>query len=802
MLRNYLISTLRNLNKTSLFAATNIIGLSVGMAIFLLILNFVSFERSYDKFHNHHERIYRIRYERYSEDGESVRFASCCPPVGLRIRTLLPEVEKVARIFRLPASVSFNENRFIEERLFFAEPEFFEIFNFKFINANPVTGLSAPNKAFISQSTAQKYFGSDDPIGKTISVDKRSEFQIVGIFEDVPKNSHIKFDIVMPWSSLLEMLGADYDEAWGHSGAFTYILFKQRVDIPDFQKKLDEIANKEFGEALRHYNLTMKLPLQPLTDIHLTSHYQQEFEVNGDKTTINLLLIVAVFIIALAWVNYINLSTSRSLTRAKEVGLRKVLGASRHQLVIQFFIEVVIINLLALVLSLFLVEVFQSLFMQVTGTPINSYLWSNQCFWFVLVVMFILGVILSGLYPVILLSSFNPLKVIQGRLGSKPKGVNLRKALVVFQFTMSLVLLTSTFAVLNQVTFMKRQDLGFSINQVLVVRGPRVKNSNFKSNLSAFKQEIIKNSSIPKMCVVTEVPGRQIYWDAGGIHPVGSSDSKNYQIVGVDYDFATLFGVTFIEGRNFSKEFPSDSVALILNETAVKWMGFTNIKSCIGQQVDYWGEIFTIVGVIKDYHQQSPKAAFEPHIYRLMPYGRGDRSMFAFKINTSDNQDVLMKIKNKYDILFPGNPFEYFFLNDYFEQQYKSDIVLGKVFGLFAVLAVFITSLGILGLFSYNISQRAKEISIRSVLGANTAKILYLFAKQFFKLMIFSFICALPLCYFGINLWLNSFAKKMAILPWLFIVPLLILLTVANITISLLIIKNTRVNPVENLKYE
>jgi putative ABC transport system permease protein len=802
MFKNYLIIAFRNLLKTRQFSLINILGLSIGMTAFLVILHYVSFEKSYDKFYTNSDRIYRLRYERYSEDGESVRFASCCPPAGLRIRKLLPEVELVARICHYPASVSYIENRFIEERLFYAEPDFFKIFKFKFIDGDPANVISEPNTALISRSTARKYFGEENPMGKSIKLDNKTEYQITGVFEDIPENSHIKFDIVLPWTNLLDILGTDFDDSWGDSGAFTYILFKKGVDIADFQKKLDAIAEKEFGEALRYYKLTMTLPLQSLTDIHLTSHFQQELEPNGDRSAINPLLAIAFFIMGIAWVNYINLSTARSLTRAKEVGLRKVVGASRAQLIIQFFLEVFIMNLIAIGVTILLLALVLPILEPITGTPVTYGIWNQNWLWIVLFLLLIAGVLLSGLYPVALLSSFRPLQVLKGKIGNNPKGLNLRKVLVVFQFTMALCLITFTLAVFLQISFMKNMNLGFNIEQVLVVRAPRVREANFNSSIFTFKQEILKNPVISHMSVVTEVPGRQIYWDAGGIFPVGSDESKNYQIVGIDYDFVDLFHTPIIAGRNFSASFPSDTMALILNETAVKWMGFANPDSAVGQQVNYWDVIYTVIGVMEDYHQQSPKVNFEPHIYRFLPYGRGVRGMFAFKLRTRELKATVNNIQQFYDRFFPGNPFEYFFLDDYFNKQYQGDLLVGKVFGLFSLLAVFVTALGIYGLFSFLMLQRTREICIRNIMGAGTPRILFLFSRELLLLIITAFLISLALCYIGIDRWLNSFANKMPVTPWLFILPLVLVVFVTGLTMGIQVIKVAKTNPADYLRYE
>ncbi len=802
MLKNYLKTATRNLIKTRQYSTINILGLSIGMAACLLILHYVYFERSFDKSFSNSERIYRLRYERTSETGETVHFSSCCPPLGLRIRSSIPEVEKVGRIWRYTATVSYKEKAFIEEKMFFAEPEFFEIFNYKVINGNPNGDLKKPNNAFISRSTAAKYFGDENPIGKSFSVDKKTEYNVVGLFDDIAQNNHLKFDIILSWSNLINIYGNDIEESWGDTGAYTYLLFKEGADINFFNENVKKLVNGEIGELMKEYKLKFEFPIQKLTDIHLNSHYQQEYEVNGDSNTVKFLYLIAFIILVIAWVNYINLSTARSLIRAKEIGIRKVIGSSRIRIIWQFFIEIIIINLIAVFLAWFIVELFMPLFSDITSISSEISIWKFAWFWEALLLMFVSGIFLSGLYPAIALSSFKPLTVLKGKIGNTPKGVNLRKVLVVFQFTMAIILLTFTFAVYKQITTMKNMELGFTTKQIIAVRAPRVREATFKSQLSSFREEILKDPKIEKFCVLTETPGKQIYWDAGGIHAVGNNVDKNYQIVGIDYDFVDLFQTKIIEGRNFSKDFASDSMALILNETAAKWMDFPDAKSAIGKQVSYWDQIYTIVGVMKDYHQQSPKAAFEPHIYRLLPYGRGVRGFFAFKLSSSNYDESIELIQDRYSKFFPGNAFEYYFQDDYYNNQYKRDLVVGKVFGIFSFLAIFVTILGILGLFSFMIIQRTKEISIRSVLGAGITKIIVRFGKDFMFLIGISFLIAMPISYYLISKWLESFAYKMNIGIWVFILPLIIVIITAGLTIISRVINAARINPVENLRYE
>ncbi len=803
MVLNFIRVAFRNLLKTKLITFINLLGLTTGMATGLLLLFYVHFERSYDLFYTNNERIYRLRYERTSADGASVRFASCCPPAALKIRERYPEVEKTARIYRYPVLVSHEQKRFIEERVFFAEPEIFEIFSWPFITGDPLNGIREPNTAFISASTASRYFGSEDPVGKVIRLDQRSEYKVTGVFEDMPGNSHIKCDILLSYPNLISMYGPWIEEAWGYTGFFTYLLFRQGANPDDFSNKLIKLVETEFGETLKSYNLTCTLPLQPLTDIHLDSHFMQEYEVNGNRNSVNFLFIIALFILFIAWMNYINLTTARSLTRAKEVCLRKITGATRPMLIIQFLFEAIILNLFALLLAFACLELILPLFSRLAGLPLqHQTLLIDRWLGFMMFFLFVAGVLFSGLYPAVVLTSFRPVAFLRVWSGPSFRETNLRRALVVFQFLIALSLITLTLAVFRQISFLQNQDLGIRIDRVVSVRIPRFTDHTYEGRAETFKAELLKIPEIKNICIVSEVPGRQIFWDAGGIYRVGSDESKNYQIVGIDYDFVNVFDVSIMEGRNFSRDFPSDSSALILNETAIRWMDFPGASSAIGQQVNYWGDIYTIIGVIKDYHQQSPKQAFEPHIFRLMPYGRAPRGFFAMTVTGDKVSETMEKVRKQFDVFFPDNAFEYFPLADYYNQQYNSDSLLGRIFAFFSFLAILITILGILGLTSYMILQRTKEFSIRITLGARVRQIYMLFTAEFIFLIIIAMIVSFPFCLVGITRWLTSFELRMHLSPWIFIVPFIIAMMTAGVTIAGLVIRAARTNPAENLRYE
>lgn len=803
MIKNYFLTAFRYIKKTKFYSFINVLGLAAGMAACLMILHYINYEKGYDRFIENNERIFRLRYERTDGEGKSVRFASCCPPAAARIRGNYPEIEKIGRILRYQAIVSHGDTKFLEDRMYFAEPEFFEVLKFSFISGNPIEGLGKPNHTYISQSTARRYFGKQNPLGKTLSVDKKTDYQIRGIFKDIPENSHLKMDIILPWKNLESQFGPEYYEAWGHTGSYTYLTIRPGTDPRVFEDKLQALVKAEVP-WLKEYKMTIDLIMQPLTDIHLNSHFMQEYEVNGNLDTVNFLNLIAFFIIFMAWINYTNLSTARSLRRAREIGIRKVMGSSRWQLRIQFFMETVLINFFAIFLAFVILQSMLPPFSKLTGIPQNFSIWTQSWFWPAIVLLFVAGVFLSGFYPIMAMSAFEPVKVLKGKVGTSKSEINLRKFLVIFQYAIALALIIATITIFQQIAFMRNQDLGFEINQILVVRAPRIRNESFQENYQSFKNTLLAQASITGISFVTEVPGRQIYWDNGGIRKAGEprSKGKNYQIVGVDYDFADLFEIKFVQGRNFSKKFPADKDALILNETAVRWMGFKSPEEALGKQVDYWDKIYPIIGVIKDYHQQSPKEEFEPHIYRYMPHGRGIRGVFALKINSRAIKETIVRIKQEYDLLFPGNPFEYFFLDDYFNQQYKADQLLGNVFTLFSGLAILITALGILGLSAFSASQRIREIAIRKVMGASVSKILSLILKDFIYLLTISFLLILPLMFFGLNHWLNGFALRMKLNGFILILPYFFVFFITLTTVISMTVKAASTNPVKTLKYE
>ncbi|MCK5147167.1 ABC transporter permease [bacterium] len=804
MIKHYLSMAMRMLKKSPGTAWINICGLTIGSAAFLFILIYVQFEQSYDQVHPEYQRLYRLRIQRFTEDGQASRFASCAPPAGLRIRDQLPEADLVARCVRYKASVSYRDNAYLEDRLYFAEAELLKALYFNPLNGDWDHALSVPNQAIISRSTAERYFGKDNAVGKVIQLDKKMSFKVVAVFEDTAPNVHIKFDMLLSYHNLLDIYGESFENAWGHTGVFTYLRLKEGANLQNMKMKLEKLVDAEFGEALKYYNMSMELVPDPVTSIHLNSHHMQEVEVNGNSDSVQLLFFIGVFILFMAWVNYINLATARSMTRAKEIGLRKVVGAKRSQLIAQIFTEAALMNGLAIALSLVIVLICLPFVETITYIPLRSSFAFTYEFAVLIICMYLISIVFSGLYPSLILTGFRPVAVLKGSIGRSAHGRGLRKVLVVFQFIIAIAIMTGTFAVQKQIGFMQSQSLGVKIDQTMVVRSPRVRGNAVDETFKTFKDQLLSNKFILNVCHVTEVPGRQIYWDAGAIMRKGqdANQGKTYHIMGVDADFVDFFSIQLAAGRSFSLEHSSDHESILLNKTACKLMGFEIPEQAVGQQVQYWDKFYTIIGVVDDYHQQSVKMAFEPILYRYMPTGRDIRGQFAVRIDVKDQDRTIESIQNMYDKFFPGNAFEHFFLDEYFDQQYHTDELVKQILAFFALIALCIAVLGVLGLSAFDTTQRRKEIGIRKVMGGSVLKMVWLLISEFFLLMGYAVVITIPVIFWGLGVFLKQYAFRMSITADLFAWPILLLVFSTVAFMIWQITGAAMANPVKSLRYE
>jgi putative ABC transport system permease protein len=801
MIRNYLMVTIRNLLKNRISSFVNIAGLAIGMAAFILIIQFVKNELSYDKFHENADRIYRVQQDRYNKSELTTQWAAGCSAVGQALFTNFPEVENFTRFQKWNGVFSYGENKFREEEIYLADTSFFEVFSFNILDGDPNNILRNPFEMVVSESTARKYFGDEDPMGKSLLFNGEVEMMITGIFQDVPRNSHLKPDIVVSWATLVNFRGQDVNTAWQWDGFYNYILLNPASDYKEFESKIPAFIDSEIGEDMEQWGAGVIFNLQPLKGIHLNSDFMFEAEPNGNARSVFALLIIAIFLVVIAWINYINLSSSRSLERAREVGMRKVTGAYREQLLYQFLIESVLINIVAIVIAIITVWLLSPSFNLLTGEPLDYSFSENQGFWGGVLLVFLLGSLLSGIYPALFLSSFKPTTVFQGITELKVGGIGMRRILVIFQFASSLFLIAGTMTVFRQITYMKNFDLGVDIENVLILRGPSVNDSTYAETFSAFKSELTQQSDIEMVTASTAVPGRQPQWNAGGIRRLneGPEESNQYRIIGFDFNFIDFYGLSILEGRSFSEDFGRNSETVLFNENSIDLMGFEDFESAMSVPIYFWGDTFNIVGVVKNYHQEGLKVSQEPLIFRFF---RNATGFYSIKLNSENIQDALAMVEEQWYDFFPQNPFEYFFLEDYYNEQYKNETQFGKVFGLFAFLAIFIACLGLFGLSSYTTMQRTREIGIRKVLGSSAGQAVFLLIRYFMIQVLIAVPFGLGAGYYIMSHWIRNFEYRISIGWWFFVVPVLMVILIAIITVSSQVLKTANVNPAESLRHE
>jgi len=804
MIKNFFRVALRSLLKHRVFSFINIFGLAIGIAASLLILQYTRFERSYDKFEANASRIYRVQQDRYNEGRLTTQWAAGAAGIGLLLKEAFPEIQAVARLHDENNIMSYKEKFFREDHMFYATDEFLSMFSYPALQGSVTGALKDPFTAVLTASTARKYFGNEDPIGKTIDLNKVNHYKIMAVLPDPPVNTHLKFSMLFSFVTLEKFAGPSVNTTSDWDGFFTYILLRPGADPGQLEKKIPALIEKKWGEQLNKGKEGVVYHLQALSDIHLSPTYMVEAEPNGDRKAVSFLEIIALFIIVIAWINYINLATARSIERAKEVGIRKTLGSLRGQLIGQFLFESFLINLLAVIIAFVLVLLFLPVFNTMAGKSLTFSTINNTGFWYTLVILFSGGTVLSGLYPAFVLSSFKPIAVLKGRFSGTTHGSLLRQSLVIGQFVASVLLMAGTFTVYRQLHFMQHEDLGIKINQTLVVKFPRVTDSTVTDRLAGFRTDVLHIPGVTRVSASTEVPGRKVGWNAGGIREVGADPSKirQYRVIGIDYDFVDAYGLKVIKGRNISRQF-ADSDAVLFNLAAVKEMGFNKPEEVLNKRIEFWGKQYTIVGVVSNHHQESPRQVYDAHIFRMMDHPI-DYNYFSVKLTAGRESwpAVVAAVKQQYANFFPSNPFDYFFLDDHYAEQYRSDEQFGQIFGLFAGLAIFVSCLGLLGLASFVTNQRTKEIGIRKIVGAGVGNILVLLTRDFLKPVLLAFLIATPLAWYILGKWLENYAFRITLTPWMFVLPLAIILVVALLTTATQTLRAATANPVKNLRTE
>lgn len=801
MIRNYFLIAWRNLLKNRVFTLVNILGLAIGIAACLFISLYVNYHNSYDSFYDDVDDIYRVRWERHSQKGDEIRFASACPAVGETFQEAFPEVEAVAHCYNAHGIFSYKDKVFQEERAYWVDNEYLSMFSFEFVKGDRSKALIAENSVVISESTAQKYFQAEDPVGKLLKMNKDLALEVTGVFKDRPSNVHCKTDVLLSYKTLARHYGPRVMKSWLYSGFYTYVRLKNGSDPKLIEEKVPALLENKISEVLKKFQLEMFFYLQPVKDIHLTSHYMQELETNGDKKTVSFLYIIAYFIILIAWVNFLNLSTISYIGRAKEVGLRKVVGASRAKVILQFLLESLLINLIAVGLAVIFIELFMSGFKNLTAIPLEFSIWQQTWFYWNLLAMLFIGVFISGMYPVWGLNFTDMNKMLKGEYQGSKSGLVLRKGLVLLQFVISIVLIAGTLSVMMQLNHMHKLDPGFNKNDIIVLSTPMVGDSTLIHRRDAFREELSRHPQIKAVSYSSYVPGEDIKSNLGSIYREGDEPtaSKNYRLIQVNEEFLDLYEMKMLKGRNFSKLHLSDNKAVVINEKAAYHLGYKNPSDAVGDNIFLSREKKKVIGVIKDYAHQTPKEEHEPIIFHTRPGVLGSLSV---KLEGPVSKKLIHFIEDQYQNLFDGNPFNYYVLNEAYEAQYQDDLRFGKVFGIFALLGIIITTLGLLSLSAFTANQRKKEIGVRKVLGASVKTILLMLSKEYFRLLIIATVVMLPLFYFGINYWLNGFASQMEISVLLFIVPVFIVGIVAILTVSYQSYRTANLNPVDSIKYE
>lgn len=816
MISNYLKVAFRNLWKHRSFSAINIGGLAIGLAACLLILQYVSFKLSYDQFHNNAKDIYRVANDRY-QNGKLIQHGTITySGIGKALKDDYEEVIENARV--RPGGeiiIDHNNKKISENENYYVDNSFLTMFSFPLLAGNSAKALKDPYSVVLSETLAKKIFDEykdhiQDAVGQTLVFNRDSmPYRVDAICKDVPENSHLAFNMLVSYNTIMSYGWKEADYDFTQSDFWHYVQLKPGADYKAVNAKLDAFSQKHF-EGNKISGSDEKFFLQPLTKAHLYSDFEYEIANTGSATVVWSLLTIAVIIIILAWVNYINLATARSVERAKEVGIRKVAGGMKNQLIFQFMTESILVNLMAIVIAVAVVLLLQRSFNNMLQMQLSlSYLFTKGMSGYIipiaLISVILLGIFVSGFYPAFVLSAFRPIAVLKGKLSSSKKGVLLRKGLVIGQFSITVMLMIGSLIVVKQMRFVNKKELGFTMDQMLIVRSPRLTefDSTFIDRVNAFKEDIKQLSFVKAAATSWNVPGGET-GRSFNVRRMDSSATRNtVRHTGIDYDFINTLGVKLIAGRNFTRADHNTQFSklhnMLINESAVKLLGFKSNEDAIGKVILRGDRKWDVVGVIGDYHQKSVRYPIEPTIF-MPAYSTG--SDITVRLGSKDVSDAIAAIRLKYEQFFPGNLFEYGFLDERFNRQYKNDLLFEKAFAIFAGLAILVACLGLLGLTMYATYQRTKEIGVRKVLGASVGTILLLLSRDFIKLVIISCVIAIPVSWWVMDNWLQDFAYRAPMSWWIFAIAAGAALMIALLTMSFQAIKAALMNPVKSLRTE
>ena len=800
MFKNYIKIAWRNILKNKGYSIINIGGLAIGLACFLLIAIFISNELSYDNYHKNKDAIYRVIHHS-NADSPNDAWVWGNAPVGSTLKSDFPEIlEKTQFSGRSDILLEYNNRKFQEGDCFYADASVFNVFSWPLINGDPKTALEAPYSIVLTETTAKKYFGKENPIGKTIKgIGGRAadgNYTVTGVIKDVPQNSHFSFDVLMSMSSFYQTRPEIFD-SWGYVDFYTYFLVSDNFNEAAFESKIPSFLKKHIEpEVAEQYYYSFSL--ESMNEIYLYSNADRQPGETGSLSNIYIFAIIGLFILVIASINFMNLATARSLERAKEVGIRKVIGAERKGLIYQFLGESLILVLFASLLGFFIAVVGLPWLSSLTGKTFTM-----ASFVTAPILLLYFGTTLStgllaGSYPAFILSGFRPVSVLKGAFRTSTQGANLRKGLVILQFSISIALISSTVVVYYQLGFMLNKDMGFDKDQQLILDFNW--DGQVLNNVEAIKGEFLSLADVNSVSLSRTVPSSHFPAAGTDIETLeGNMENFTPYIYEVDNNFIQHYNINIVAGRAFSPEFPTDSISsLIINEAAAKEFGYNDPNLIIGKKFQQWGREGTIVGVVKDFNYISLHQKVAPLTLRQVPYGR----YLSLRISSNNYKQAITAIEKKWSVLAPHRPFLYSFLDEAFNKQYIADIRFRKLFTVFSCLAIFIACLGLFGLATYSAMLRTKEIGIRKVLGAEVATIVALLSKDFIKLVGIAILIAIPFSWYAMRQWLNEYAYKIDVEWWVFLLAGAIALFIAIITVGFHAFKSANTNPVKSLRTE
>jgi len=800
MIKNYINIALRNLKKHRIYSIINIIGLSIGLTCCMLIAIYVNDELKYDKFHANADRIYRVTRDFFSPDGStSLRLSAIAPPFAEYFREDFPQMEKICRIAFYGGTIKFEDKIFDEPNVGFADAEIFDVFTFSFLSGNPETVLSQPGSVVITDEIALKYFGTTDAVGEVLVYSDQVNMKVTGIIEKMPENSHFNLEIISDFSTA-EMYEGGHEsmmQSWGSNNYGTYFLLKDGETIESIERQFGSFLTKHVDEDATKWT---NLGIQKMTDIHLRSNLDDEQGLNSDITFVIIFIAIGLLILGIACINYMNLATARSANRAKEVGMRKVMGAGKRSLINQFLSESIILVFLSMAISVIMVSIILPLFRefterQLTFTETELLISSGILLGFTLLI----GV-LAGSYPAFYLSTFSPLKVLKGDLSSGAKSSALRKVLVIVQFSISVVLIVSTLVVFKQINYMSNKNLGFDADQLLTFRI----NDEVREDYQVFKNTLLGHPSITNVASSRRIPSDQLL-DSSGAKAEIDGDMQAPEVVikrlDTGFDFLETYDMEMAAGRWFSRDYSADdTAAFVLNEKAIQVIGWQSDEDAVGKGFSYGGREGRVIGVSKNIHFESLRSEISP-VVMFVPRLNNKRFV-SVKIQTNDLRETVSFVESTWARFSPNFPLEYRFLDNRFEELYQSEAQRSKLFTGFSSLAIFLACLGLLGLASFTVSQRTKEISIRKVLGASIQSILYILSKEFLLLIGLSVVLASPVAWYFMSDWLQGYAYRIDLELTPFVIAAIVSASIAVLTISLQTLKAAISNPVNGLRDE